>query len=73
MKITKYIGEDVSRATGFICEVHTILHNCDFMPPDFMQIMHDIFSIASDDDFVKHASTIKTSQNLGLLPNMDVE
>eukprot|EP00957_Ditylum_brightwellii_P155671 11850715-Ditylum_brightwellii.AAC.1 len=72
-KITIYIGEGVSGGTGFIRGVHTILHNCDFLPPYFMQIMHDVFSSASDDDFVKYVSTTKTSQNLGFLPNMDVE
>eukprot|EP00957_Ditylum_brightwellii_P019023 1432156-Ditylum_brightwellii.AAC.1 len=38
-----------------------------------MQIIHDVFSTASDDDFVKHFSTIKTCHHLGLSPSMDVE
>eukprot|EP00957_Ditylum_brightwellii_P209733 15362985-Ditylum_brightwellii.AAC.1 len=72
MKITEYIGEDISRVMGFIHGVYTILDNCDFLPPDFMQIMHNFLTTATDDEFVKHVRTIKTSQNLELLPDMNI-
>eukprot|EP00957_Ditylum_brightwellii_P027972 2113258-Ditylum_brightwellii.AAC.1 len=39
MKVTKYVGEDISWITGFVCGAHTILENCDFTPPDMTQII----------------------------------
>eukprot|EP00957_Ditylum_brightwellii_P090319 6878579-Ditylum_brightwellii.AAC.1 len=73
MKITEYIWEDVSRVTGFIHRVYTILDNCDFLLPNFMHILRDVFTTATDNEFVKHVETINTSKNLELLPDIDFE
>eukprot|EP00957_Ditylum_brightwellii_P084401 6418340-Ditylum_brightwellii.AAC.1 len=36
-------------------------------------ILFEVFATASDDEFIKHASTICTSYQLNLLPSMGVE
>eukprot|EP00957_Ditylum_brightwellii_P060967 4628278-Ditylum_brightwellii.AAC.1 len=38
-----------------------------------MQIICDVFSTATDPEFVAHVNTVKTSRGLGLLPNLTVE
>eukprot|EP00957_Ditylum_brightwellii_P191768 14598970-Ditylum_brightwellii.AAC.1 len=58
MSITEYVGEDISTVMGFIYGMHTILDNCDFLPPNFMQILFEVFVTAPDDEFIKHVSTI---------------
>eukprot|EP00957_Ditylum_brightwellii_P183164 13951522-Ditylum_brightwellii.AAC.1 len=73
MSITEYLGEDILIIMGFICGVHTILDNCDFLPPTFTQILFEVFATVSDDEFIKHASPIHTSHQLNLLPSMRVE
>eukprot|EP00957_Ditylum_brightwellii_P147524 11234730-Ditylum_brightwellii.AAC.1 len=73
IKVTEYSGEDISHITGFVCGAYTIFHNCEFIPPDFMQILYAVFCTASDDEFVKHMGTIKTNQQLNFLPNLTVE
>eukprot|EP00957_Ditylum_brightwellii_P003053 233399-Ditylum_brightwellii.AAC.1 len=73
MQVTEFVGEDISRITGFIRGAHAILLNCDFLPPDFMQIVYDMLATATDESFVKYVSTIQTSRGLGLLPALSVE
>eukprot|EP00957_Ditylum_brightwellii_P190132 14473674-Ditylum_brightwellii.AAC.1 len=73
MKVAEYSGEDIFHITKFVHEAYTILHNCEFIPPDVMQILYDVLCTASDDEFVKHMGTIKTNQQLNLLPDMTVE
>eukprot|EP00957_Ditylum_brightwellii_P060949 4626942-Ditylum_brightwellii.AAC.1 len=73
MSITEYVGEDISTVTDFIGGAHTILDNYNFLPPDFMQILVEVFETASDNEFIKHASTICTSHQLNLQPSMRVD
>eukprot|EP00957_Ditylum_brightwellii_P211002 15365651-Ditylum_brightwellii.AAC.3 len=73
MKATKCIGEDISQIMSFICGAHTILEICNFVPPDFFEIVYDLFTTASDEAFAHHVNTIHTSCDLGLLPTLTVE
>eukprot|EP00957_Ditylum_brightwellii_P020125 1518131-Ditylum_brightwellii.AAC.1 len=73
MPVTKYVGEDISRVTGFIHSAHAILFKYDFLPPDFMEILYIIFSITTNESCTKHVSTIQASSGLGLLPNLIVK
>eukprot|EP00957_Ditylum_brightwellii_P014405 1084312-Ditylum_brightwellii.AAC.1 len=73
MKVTEYTGENIAIITGFICSIHTILYNCDFVPSDIMQLLYNVSATTSDTDFVQYVHTIKTNEELGLLPNMNVE
>eukprot|EP00957_Ditylum_brightwellii_P022223 1676952-Ditylum_brightwellii.AAC.1 len=73
MKVMEYSGEEISHITGFVHGAYTILHNCEFVSPDFMQILYHVFCTALDDEFVKHVGTIKTNQQLNLLSDLAVE
>eukprot|EP00957_Ditylum_brightwellii_P006046 458063-Ditylum_brightwellii.AAC.1 len=73
MKVTEYVGEDISWITRFVQGAYTILEHCDFTLPDIMQIISNVFSTAKDPELVAHINTLKTSRGLGLLPNLTVE
>eukprot|EP00957_Ditylum_brightwellii_P000779 61771-Ditylum_brightwellii.AAC.1 len=45
----------VSRLEGMrVANLYTILHNCNFLPPDFMDIIYKVLITASDEGFVQH-------------------
>eukprot|EP00957_Ditylum_brightwellii_P044061 3343335-Ditylum_brightwellii.AAC.2 len=72
MRVAEYMKEDISWIMGFICGLYTILNNCKFLPPDFMEIIYEVSFTASDEVFIQCVNTIHTNMGLDLLPTMDV-